>query len=259
MAVDDDDVALAHELASLANTTALTYYQAGVSHHLKADGSPVTEADLAVENRLIELLRQRRPEDGILSEEAGQVAKGRRRWLLDPIDGTTSFMSGQDAWGTHVALEIDGHISVAIITRPVAGRRWWAAADRGSYADTEDAPMARHQRLSVSQRVRIDGAAVGIFAPLDSPARALLERAGAVVHEPGSLIPDLLDGRLDAVVSHDSGYAWDHAPAVLLVAEAGGRFIDPDGGHRHDRHGGLYTNRQLDDELIEAVSSVWSH
>jgi histidinol-phosphatase len=256
-AVDDDDVELVHELAAVASSAALRYFEAGVAHELKLDGSPVSDADLAVEKLLIDLLRHRRPRDGILSEEAGQVAGGRRRWLLDPIDGTTFFINGEDDWGTHVALEIDGRIRLAVITRPIAGRRWWAVADNGAYADTEDRPMARHQRLTVSRNDRIERAAVGVFAPPGSPVPFLLEQAGARVFEPGSLIPDLLDGRLDAVVAHNCGFAWDHAPAVLLVAEAGGRFIDPQGGQDHDRNGGLYTNGQLDLQLLRALGSAW--
>lgn len=254
----DGDVAFAHELASVATSVALPYFQAGVAHRYKLDGSPVSDADLAVEKRLIDLLRQHRPEDGILSEEAGHVAVGRRRWLLDPIDGTTFFVSGQARWGTHVALEIDGHVRLAIITRPVAGRRWWAVAEGGAFADTEDSPMARHQPLSVSRTDRLERAAVGVFAPPESPVPSLLEQAGARVFEPGSLIPDLLEGRLDAVVAHNCGLAWDHAPAVLLVAEAGGRFTDPEGGQDHDRIGGLYTNGQLDPQLLNALGSAWT-
>lgn len=256
-ALDDDDVELAHALASMAGSVALRYFETALGHELKLDGSPVSDADLAVEKRLIDLLRQRRAHDGVLSEEAGQVAAGRRRWLLDPIDGTTFFISGQDAWGTHVALEVDGRIQLAIITRPVHGRRWWAVAKSGAYADTEDSPMARHQRLTVSRTDRIERAAVGVFSPPGSPVRSLLEQTGARVFKPGSLIPDLLEGRLDAVVAHDCGFAWDHAPAVLLVTEAGGRFTDPDGGQDHDRNGGLYTNGQLDPQLLDALGSAW--
>ena len=256
-ALDVDDVALAHELASVGSSVALRYFEAGVAHELKLDGSPVSAADLAVEKRLIDLLQQRRPRDGILSEEAGQVAAGRRRWLLDPIDGTTFFISGQVGWGTHVALEVDGRIRLAIITRPVAGRRWWAVAKGGAYADTEDSPMARLERLTVSRTDRIERAAVGVFASAGSPVPLLLEQAGARVFEPGSLIPDLLEGRLDAVVAHNCGLAWDHAPAVLLVTEAGGQFTDPDGGQDHDRHGGVYTNGRLDPQLPDALGSAW--
>jgi Inositol monophosphatase family len=101
MVVDPSDVAIAHELATIAAEVALPYVSDAVDHSLKSDGSPVSACDLAVERALIEFLRHYRPNDGILSEELGEVALGERRWLLDPIDGTSQFVSGGTEWGTH--------------------------------------------------------------------------------------------------------------------------------------------------------------
>src|SRR5205823_4618442 len=106
-----DDVELAHELASVAADVALRFVEGRFDYELKADGSPVTEADLAVEAALVELIRARRPDDAILSEEAGLLGiPGRRRWVLDPIDGTAHFVERTDGWGTHIALEVDGEL-----------------------------------------------------------------------------------------------------------------------------------------------------
>ena len=89
----------------------------------------MSEADLEVDRRLLEALLAAQPEDAVLSEESGR-ARGTspRRWILDPIDGTFNFVEAKPAWGTHVALEVDGELVLGLITRPVHEQRWWATA-----------------------------------------------------------------------------------------------------------------------------------
>ena len=129
---------------------ALPYVSDAVDHSLKSDGSPVSACDLAVERALIEFLTHYRPNDGILSEELGEVALGERRWLLDPIDGTSQFVSGGAEWGTHVALEIGAQILLGIITRPLQRKRWWGVVGDGAFVDDDVSPDARSTRLRVS-------------------------------------------------------------------------------------------------------------
>ena len=220
-----------------------------VDHSLKSDGSPVSACDLAVERSLIEFLRHYRPNDGILSEESGEVALGERRWLLDPIDGTSQFVSGGAEWGTHVALEIGAQMMLGIITRPLQRKRWWGVVGDGAFVDDDVSPDARSTRLRVSTRWDLSGARVGLYAIGKSTVAEALVATGASVHREGSPILEFVEGRLDAVVSDNCGFLWDHAPAVALTEAAGGRFTDPHGGARADQRGGLYTNGLLDDQL----------
>lgn len=85
------DLEVAFEVADQAAALALRYFEAGVMVTPKPDGSPVTEADLAVERLLREALRDLRPDDAVLGEEHGQVGDSERIWILDPIDGTGLF------------------------------------------------------------------------------------------------------------------------------------------------------------------------
>lgn len=101
----DEDLALAHRLADVAATTALQYFGPSVATEAKADGSPVTEADLDIDRQIVETLRHERPEDAILSEESGPFGEGARRWIIDPLDATSFFARGDRGWGTYVALE----------------------------------------------------------------------------------------------------------------------------------------------------------
>lgn len=91
----DDDLALARELAIAAADVAMAHFRRGVSARRKSDGSALTDADLAVEAALLETLASRRPADAVLSEEHGAIGASSRRWILDPIDGTSSFAAGR--------------------------------------------------------------------------------------------------------------------------------------------------------------------
>ena len=86
---------------TLSAEIALPFFRTDVRHDLKPDGSPVSEADLAVEHAVLDMLGRERPGDGVLSEECGGVARGavRRRWLIDPIDGTVPFLAGNTGVG----------------------------------------------------------------------------------------------------------------------------------------------------------------
>ena len=240
-----EDVVLARRLAIVAADIALSFFQREMRHELKADRSPVTEADLAVERELLGLLAQERPDDDVLSEEAGWLARGgRRRWLIDPIDGTTWFLAGEDDWGTHVALEVDGNLIVGVITRPVAGRSWWAASDLGAW--TSDG-----RQLEVSATSAIEQARVGGYMQPASAWEATVRDQATWVRTRSPIV-ELIEGRLDAVLS-EGGFEWDHAPAVVLVREAGGRFIDRLGGDRIDLRGGLYANAHLHRDLCRGM------
>ena len=100
-----DDLQLAFDTSDLVAELALAHFESGVSPTLKTDGTPVTEADRAVERLLRETLSEARPEDAFLGEELGQLGESDRVWILDPIDGTGFFSRGDPNWRIHVALE----------------------------------------------------------------------------------------------------------------------------------------------------------
>ncbi|HEV2368957.1 MAG TPA: inositol monophosphatase family protein, partial [Acidimicrobiales bacterium] len=121
-----NDLALAHALADRAAEVALGYFRRETRSRLKADGTPVGEADMAVEKVLLESLADARPGDAVLSEESGTRGASARRWIVDPIDGTVPFLAGDPEWGTHVVLEVSGEIVIGVVTRPALDRRYWA-------------------------------------------------------------------------------------------------------------------------------------
>lgn len=248
--VDARDVELAHELATVASLAALPFAGGAVGHRFKSDGTPVSDADLAAEEAMLALLARHRPCDGVISEERGTIGAGERRWVLDPIDGTAQFVAGREEWGTHVALEVDGEIVLGIITRPIQQRRWWAARGHGAFVASDRDPVARSKPLAMSETTSIGGARVGLYRSEHTRLADLLAARGirVVPHGPSHIL-DLVEGRLDGIVSERCGFLCDHAPAVVLTVESGGSFTDPHGGVRADLRGGIYSNAALHDDL----------
>ncbi|PWW60367.1 inositol monophosphatase family protein [Actinokineospora spheciospongiae] len=223
------DLMLANELVARADSIALRHFRGRNPVRTKVDGSPVSEADLTVERAMLDLLRRERPGDAVLSEECGALGDSRRRWVLDPIDGTIPFLRGARDWGTHVALEVDGELVLGLLSRPTEGRVYWARRGHGAHVRENGA----RRRLHVHGGGALGSARVTGFLFDDSPVRGDLEALPGWTRSPVSAVGDLLEGRLDALVD-EGGKVWDRAPAALLVREAGGRVDDLRGGARLD-------------------------
>ena len=148
-----DDLQLAFDTSDLAAELALAHFESGVSVTLKADGTPVTEADRAVERLLREELSEARPEDAFLGEELGQVGDSDRVWILDPIDGTGFFSRGDPNWRIHIALQVRGTTELAVVASPALRRCWWATRGGGSFESSWPAQRAaRGASRSVRRR-----------------------------------------------------------------------------------------------------------
>lgn len=240
------DLALAFDVSDRAAALALAHFEVGVSATLKADGTPVTEADRAVERLLRETLSKARPDDALLGEEFGQLGQSDRVWILDPIDGTGLFSRGDPNWRIHVALEVGGRTRIAVVTSPALGRCWWATRGGGAFESCWPRQHSETRRLKVSSTATLADA---VLEALDTESRARLPVTAA--RAPVSALPlvELVRGEIDAFLA-ERYYTWDHAPWVLIVEEAGGRFTDRTGGGASDRGGGLYSNALLHSELL---------
>lgn len=121
----DKDLALALRLADAAGSAIRPLFRGQWSQERKADRSFVTEADRAAEAAMRSVIEAEFPADGIIGEEYGTRNEGAgRQWVLDPIDGTTSFIAGRPIFGTLIALLQDGWPVLGIIDQPVSGERW---------------------------------------------------------------------------------------------------------------------------------------
>jgi len=129
--VSDGDIALALRLADAAGAAIRPHFRAGIASERKADASPVTLADRAAEAAMRRLIKAEVPRDGIIGEEFGrEEGHSGRAWVLDPIDGTVSFLAGRPIFGTLIALVADGWPVLGIIDQPVLGERWLGVTGR---------------------------------------------------------------------------------------------------------------------------------
>jgi len=128
-----DDLALALALADAAGAAIRPLFRGEWTEERKADRSFVTEADRAAEAAMRALIETHAPTDGIIGEEYGARNEGAgRQWVLDPIDGTTSFIAGRPIFGTLIALLQDGWPVLGVIDQPVAGERWVGRIGEGT-------------------------------------------------------------------------------------------------------------------------------
>ena len=127
----DTDIALALRLADVAGEAIRPWFRTGIDAERKGDSTPVTKADRAAEEAMRRILKAESPRDGVHGEEFGieEGASG-RTWVLDPIDGTTSFLVGRPIFGTLIALMVDGWPVLGVIDQPVLGERWLGVAGR---------------------------------------------------------------------------------------------------------------------------------
>lgn len=240
------DLEVAEYLADRAAVVAGHYFERGVTTQTKADASPVTEADRAVEWLLRDALTELRPDDGVLGEEFGANGTADRTWILDPIDGTGAFAHGDPNWRIQIALDSGGEIVMAVVDAPALGVRWWATTGTGTY---ERLAGGSERRLRVSKTAAVDGALVAHYP--ESVVSRLPARTRRPAPTPLGLI-DLIRGEIDAYYV-DCCHTWDHAPWILLVREAGGSFTDHRGGTAPDQRGGLYSNGRIHQALLAAL------
>jgi histidinol-phosphatase len=246
-----DDFALALALADEADALTLASFDRGAAAVAKADGTPVTETDRAVERVLRDRLAADRPHDRILGEELGEVGAGERRWVLDPLDGTEWFARGIPLWGTLIALEDAAGPLVAVISAPPLRRRWWAARGDGAYRDGE--------RIHVSEVAAVEDAFVAhanLYLGFDVDADPLLRRSRlSGGYESFLALTLCAEGAVDAAFA-PRGFLWDLLPAQLIVEEAGGVFTDFDGRRTARGRGAVAANPALHQAVLSALSSA---
>jgi inositol-phosphate phosphatase / L-galactose 1-phosphate phosphatase / histidinol-phosphatase len=136
----DADIALAHRLAEAAGAAIRPHFRALADTERKSDATPVTVADRAAEEAMRRLLSAEAPRDGVIGEEFGaHEGTTGRTWVLDPIDGTVSFIGGRPIFGTLIALLVDGFPVLGVIDQPILGERWLGASGKPTLFNGEEA------------------------------------------------------------------------------------------------------------------------
>ncbi len=254
-----DDLALALRLADAADAETMPRFdRAGLEVSLKADRSHVTEADLASERAIRALIEAERPGDAVFGEEFGATDDAARRWILDPIDGTANFLRGVPAWGTMIALEIDGVVRLGVVSMPAFGRRWWAADGLGAWTNEGDEP----RRIAVSTVDSLEDASLSFQSIAQWRRAGRLEELLALQERVwrdrayGDVWAYMLlaEGRLEIVGEFDVK-EYDVAAAAAIVREAGGRFTSFEGRDALDSLSALATNGRIHDAVLDVLGS----
>ena len=257
-----NDLALAIRLADAADSITLARYQSiDLVVTTKPDNTPVTDADKAAEEALRALIKNHRPDDGIVGEEFGNDAGGAERyWVIDPIDGTKNFLRGVPTWATLIGLiekQSDGRevVVVGVVSAPALFRRWHASEGNGAFVSVN---KAAPQRISVSQVSEIKDASISYsdfigwgerLAPFQELMAAAWRTRGI-----GDFWSHMLVAEGAAEVALEIGVAlWDMAAISIIVTEAGGRFSSIDGVDGPGHGSGLSTNTILHQHVLDAL------
>lgn len=256
-----DDLALALNLADLADAAALAHYgNPDLAIRAKPDRSLVSAADTAVETELRSVLARRRPDDAIVGEELGRGAPGAsRQWIIDPIDATDNFIRGVPVWATLIALVDGGRAVVGVVSAPALGRRWWAVTGGGAWARE---PGRSARRLAVSRVASPELASLSYSDLAGWSAIGRREQALTIIQQVartrafGDFWSYMLlaEGAIDLVI--DPALAlWDVAALIPIVREAGGVITSLDGGDPLGVGAVLASNGLLHQHLVAGMAT----
>jgi histidinol-phosphatase len=249
-----DDLALALSLADLADAVTRRYFRRdGLVVETKPDLSPVSEADREVERVLRAAVEQSRPGDAVVGEEYGTTGTGPRRWVVDPIDGTKSYVRGIPVWATLIALQEDGVTTLGVVSAPALGRRWWAVRGQGAFADGVPIHVSRVADLADAQfsysslagweaQGRLDGF-------LDLTRKCWRTRGLGDFWSHVLVAEGVVDLAAEPEVS-----LWDLAALQVIVEEAGGRFTDLAGRATPEGGSAVSSNGLLHDVALELLA-----
>ena len=250
---------LALELADIADAITMAHFRAAdLKVTTKPDLTPVSEADQSVERAIRERLASATGH-AVLGEEFGSdpgaTDDAEFRWIIDPIDGTKSYVRGLPIWATLIGLEYAGDLVLGVASAPGLCSRWWAGRGLGAFRDGHP--------ISASSVASLEDAHISIS--WDSRRRFEADGIGdkmmALVHDcwrfrgVGDFWQHVLvaDGTLDIAVDPIVSL-WDVAALVPIIEEAGARWSTVDG--RADADGGSFvsTNGSLHDAVLAALA-----
>ena len=239
------------EAAHRAGRLTLAHFQTGTAVELKSDGSPVTEADKEAERLIREMIERSFPGEPILGEEEGGNSDG-NGWVVDPIDGTKSFVCGVPLYATLISYEEEGETTVGVCHFPALsesvyaengnGAFWNGRPCRVSYVDRlENSYISSGSQFSMAKACRSEG-----FQKLVQSARATRTWSDAYGH--ALVATGRIEAMIDPIVA-----PWDVSAMRLIVREAGGRFTDFAGGSKPQIEA-IASNGLIHDRLIGAFA-----
>lgn len=255
-----DDLRLAHMMADNADSITMARFKAqDLKISTKPDMSNVTDADIAVEEACRRTLAQARPRDAVHGEEFGDTGWGPRRWVIDPIDGTSNFVRGVPVWASLIALMEGTEVVAGVVSAPALGRRWWAAKGAGAFVGKS---LHQATRMGVSDVHNIDDASLS-YSSLHGWVRegmgqnfVDLMRSVWRSRAYGDFWSYVLvaEGAVDIAAEPELSL-HDMAAPCIVVMEAGGQFTSVEGTPGPHGPGAVATNGHLHDLVVEQLTA----
>ncbi len=244
----------AEGFARAAGEVALGYFGTRIGVETKADDTPVTIADREAESLLRAEIRRRFPDHGIVGEEHGEVLPGASvRWILDPIDGTKSFVHGVPLWGVLIGIEVEGEPVVGVVHLPALGETVTAARGLGARWNGEPCSVSSESRLDRSLLLTTDEAA--FHGHSGEAGWRALAAAARMTRSWGDCYGHVLVATGRAQVMVDPVLAsWDAAPLLTIVTEAGGCFTDVSGEPTIHGGSGVSSNPALHPRVLKLLA-----
>jgi histidinol-phosphatase len=248
-----DYLEVAVDAALLGGKRTLAYFNAGVAVETKADDTPVTIADREAELVIRQRLKTAFPHHSIVGEEGGlEDGVPEFKWIIDPIDGTKSFIRGVPLYGVLIGLEIEGKASVGAVYLPATDEMLYGAVGHGAFLNGRRARVSSTAKLedatllvTSAESARKRGDAYDQLASRVKLVRGWGDCYGYVL---------VATGRADIML--DAGMnVWDCAPILPILEEAGGRFTDWTGNATIYGRDAFGTNGVLHDDVREILSS----
>jgi histidinol-phosphatase len=245
---------IALDAAHQAGRFALQHFDVGVAVEWKHDQSPVTLADRGAEELLRTTLLKRFPQDGFLGEESGATSGSSGfRWIIDPIDGTRSFVRGVPLWATLVGLEYRGELIAGVTYLPAMNQTYRALRGDGAFRD--DRPI-HVSRVSSLKEAHVFYSSISWFAKAGRESQFLglikqTQRQRGFGDFYGFVL--VAQGSGELMVEHGV-HAWDLGALVPLVEEAGGKMTAWDGKIDIDKPDVLASNGLLHDAALRILN-----
>ncbi len=254
-----DDLRLAHLMADNADSLTTSRFKAhDLKVRSKADHTPVSEADQAVEAAVRRTLATARPRDAVHGEEMADTGQGPRTWIVDPIDGTANYVRGVPVWATLIALRVNGEICVGVASAPALGRRWWAAKGAGAFTGkTLLSPTRIHvSKVDAVPDAFLSYSSIGGWIK-DGRGQGFVDliRDCGRTRAFGDFFSYMLvaEGCVDLACEPDLAL-HDMAALDIIVREAGGMFTNLDGEPGPVGPGALATNGRLHKTVLGRLS-----
>ncbi len=240
-------------LAREAGEVTLRHFKGSFVAEHKVDNSFVTVADREAERNLRATIERAFPDDGILGEEEGEkIGTTGRRWIIDPVDGTYSFVHGVPLYAVLIGLEIEGESVLGAVNLPALNEIIYAARGLGCFCNGEPARVSSTKSLGEALLLATDFGTCKEYG--FGPAAETLQRQVSARRTWGDAYGHVLvaTGRADIMLDPVMN-VWDCAALLPVLEEAGGTFTDWQGRRTIQGGNAISTNGLLFDGVMEAI------